>query len=128
VAPPAWQQRGAFPAPPEYLRTGLVTGAGLSAISLLTVTSPGWIIAVLLVPAGVGGFFEFVKLRATMPMRYRCCVMALDLQRRDQAGFRTRLWVPRTSSSSRDQAIFVDQATGANLPSDVVLLKIDRFG
>ena len=38
------------------------------------------------------------------------------------------LWVPRTSSSSRDQAIFVDQATGASLPSDAVLLKIDRFG
>jgi hypothetical protein len=32
------------------LRTGLVTGAGLSAISLLTVTCPAWIIAVLLVP------------------------------------------------------------------------------
>ena len=38
------------------------------------------------------------------------------------------LWVPRTSSSSRDQAIFVDQTTGASLSSDVVLLKIDRFG
>ena len=39
-----------------------------------------------------------------------------------------RLWVPRTSSSPRDQAIFVDQTTGASLPSDAVLLKIDRFG
>ena len=38
------------------------------------------------------------------------------------------VWVPRTSSSSRDQAIFADQATGTSLPSDVVLLKIDRFG
>ena len=38
------------------------------------------------------------------------------------------LWVPRTSSTSRDQAILVDQATGASLPSDAVLLKIDRFG
>ena len=38
------------------------------------------------------------------------------------------LWVPRTSFSSPDQAIFVDQATGASLPSNVVLLKIDRFG
>jgi hypothetical protein len=36
--------------------------------------------------------------------------------------------VPRTSSSSRDQAIFVDQAAGASLPSDAVLLEIDRFG
>jgi hypothetical protein len=38
------------------------------------------------------------------------------------------LWVPRSSSTSRDQAIFVDQATGASLPSDAVLLEIDRFG
>src|SRR2546430_12215061 len=38
------------------------------------------------------------------------------------------LWVPRTSSMSRDQAILVDQATGASLSSDAVLLKIDRFG
>jgi ketosteroid isomerase-like protein len=30
--------------------------------------------------------------------------------------------------SSRDQVIFADQAAGASLPSDVVLLKIDRFG
>jgi hypothetical protein len=36
--------------------------------------------------------------------------------------------VPRTSSSSRDQAIFADQATGASPPSDLVLLKIDRYG
>ena len=40
----------------------------------------------------------------------------------------SRLWVPRTSSTSRDQAILVDQATDASLPSDAVLLKIDRFG
>ncbi len=38
------------------------------------------------------------------------------------------MWVPRTSSTSRDQAVFADQATGASLPSDAVLLKIDRFG
>jgi hypothetical protein len=38
------------------------------------------------------------------------------------------LWVPRTSSTSRDQAILVDQTTDASLPSDTVLLKIDRFG
>ena len=42
--------------------------------------------------------------------------------------FMLEVWVPRTSFSSRDQAIFADQATGASLPSDVVLLKIDRFG
>jgi hypothetical protein len=29
---------------------------------------------------------------------------------------------------SRDQAIFVDQATDASLSSDAILLEIDRFG
>ena len=38
------------------------------------------------------------------------------------------LCVPKTSSTSCDQAIFVDQATDASLSSDAVLLKIDRFG
>ena len=38
------------------------------------------------------------------------------------------LWVPKISSTSSDQAIFVDQATDASLPSDAVLLKVDRFG
>jgi hypothetical protein len=38
------------------------------------------------------------------------------------------LWVPRTSSTSHDQAVLVDQATGASLSPDAVLLRIDRFG
>jgi len=38
------------------------------------------------------------------------------------------LWVPRSSSTSRDQAVFVDQATDASLSSDAVLPEIDRFG
>ena len=38
------------------------------------------------------------------------------------------LCVPRTSSTSCDQVIFVDQATDASLPSDAVLPKIDGFG
>src|ERR1017187_4712849 len=38
------------------------------------------------------------------------------------------LCVPKTSSRSCDQAIFVDQATGASVPSDAGLLKIDRVG
>ena len=38
------------------------------------------------------------------------------------------LCVPKTSSASCDQVIFVDQATDVSLPSDVVLLKVDRFG
>jgi hypothetical protein len=36
--------------------------------------------------------------------------------------------VPKASSMSSDQAIFVDQATGARLLLDAVLIKIDRFG
>lgn len=38
------------------------------------------------------------------------------------------LWVPRTSLTSCDQAVFVDHATDTGLFSDSVLLKIDRFG
>jgi len=38
------------------------------------------------------------------------------------------LWVPRTSSTSRDQAIFVDQAADVSVFSDAMLLKIDRLG
>jgi hypothetical protein len=38
------------------------------------------------------------------------------------------LWVPTISSTSRDQAIFVDRATDASMSSDAVLLEIDRFG
>jgi len=32
------------------------------------------------------------------------------------------------SSTSCDQAVFVDQVVGASVPSDTVLLKISRFG
>src|ERR1039457_1477926 len=38
------------------------------------------------------------------------------------------LCVPKTSSKSCDQAIFVNQATDASVSSDAILLKIDRFG
>jgi hypothetical protein len=38
------------------------------------------------------------------------------------------LCVPKTSSPSCDQAVFVDQATDAGLPSDAVPAEIDRFG
>jgi hypothetical protein len=38
------------------------------------------------------------------------------------------LCVPKTSSRSCEQAIFVDQATDASLPPEAVLLKVDRFG
>ena len=46
---------------------------------------------------------------------------------RDVAGVQD-LWVPRTSSTSRDQAVFADHATDASLPPDPVLIKIDLFG
>jgi hypothetical protein len=38
------------------------------------------------------------------------------------------LCVPRTLSTSCDQAVFVDHATDASVSPDVVSLKIDRFG
>jgi hypothetical protein len=38
------------------------------------------------------------------------------------------LCVPKTSSTSCDQAIFVNQATEASLFSDAVLVGIDRVG
>jgi hypothetical protein len=38
------------------------------------------------------------------------------------------VWVPRISSTSCDQAVFVDHATDARVSSDTVLLKIDWFG
>src|ERR1035441_8240003 len=38
------------------------------------------------------------------------------------------LCVPKTSSTSWDQAIFADQATDASVSSDAVLTEIDRFG
>jgi hypothetical protein len=38
------------------------------------------------------------------------------------------LSVPKTSSTSRDQAVFVDQTTDASLSSDPVLTEIDGLG
>ena len=38
------------------------------------------------------------------------------------------LCVPKTSSTSCDQAALVDQASGVGLPSDEVPVEIDRFG
>jgi hypothetical protein len=43
-------------------------------------------------------------------------------------GLPVNLCVPKTSSTSCDQAVFVDQATGVSLPSDAVPVKIDRSG
>jgi hypothetical protein len=44
------------------------------------------------------------------------------------SGRATNLCVPKTSSTSCDQVIFVDQATDARLSSDAVLTEIDRLG
>jgi hypothetical protein len=41
---------------------------------------------------------------------------------------RRHLWVPRTLSTSCDQAVFVDHATDTSVSPDSVLLKVDRFG
>ena len=49
-------------------------------------------------------------------------------QRRQPPADGADLWVPRISSTSCDQAVFVDQASDASVFSDAVLLKIDRFG
>jgi hypothetical protein len=38
------------------------------------------------------------------------------------------LCVPKTSSTSCDQAVFVDQVTNTSLFSDAVLVEVDRFG
>jgi hypothetical protein len=38
------------------------------------------------------------------------------------------LCVPKTSSTSHDQAVFVDQATDVSLFPDAVLVEIDRLG
>src|ERR1017187_10682624 len=41
---------------------------------------------------------------------------------------RAAVCVPKTSSTSCDQAIFADQGTDARLSSDAVLTEIDRLG
>ena len=57
------------------------------------------------------------------------CTPADDLLRQLAAETREAvLCVPKSSSTSCDQAVFVDQATDASLPSDAVVLKVGRFG
>jgi hypothetical protein len=43
-------------------------------------------------------------------------------------GVGKRVCVPRTLSTSGDQAVFVDHAPDASVSPDVVSLKVDRFG
>jgi hypothetical protein len=38
------------------------------------------------------------------------------------------LWMPKSSSASCDQAIFVDQPAGTGLSAGAVLVEVDRFG
>jgi hypothetical protein len=54
-------------------------------------------------------------------------VSAVEIGHRGSDRF-VRLCVPKTSSTSGDQVVFVDQASDASPSSDAVLLKIDRFG
>ena len=44
------------------------------------------------------------------------------------SGLPELLCVPKTSSTSCDQAVFVDQATNSSLFLDAVVVEIDRFG
>jgi hypothetical protein len=53
------------------------------------------------------------------------CAASARIWLRERLG---ALWVPRTSSTSRDQAILVDQATDASLSPDAILIEIDRIG
>ena len=63
-----------------------------------------------------------------MTMRSVHLRCALAIHRSQIALARGVLCVPKTSSRSCDQAIFVDQAADASVSSDAVLLKIDRVG
>jgi hypothetical protein len=46
----------------------------------------------------------------------------------DESRSYAELYVPKTSSTSCDQAIFVDQATDVSVFSDAVLVEVDRLG
>ena len=59
--------------------------------------------------------------------RRRCCPCG-PASRKSAATTTSGTVVPRTSSTSCDQAVFVDHATDASVSPDVVSLKIDRFG
>jgi hypothetical protein len=64
-------------------------------------------------------------LRMELPLRRRITERVL---RRDLSEAEKHLCVPKTSSTSCDQAVLVDQASGAGLPSDAVPVEINRFG
>jgi hypothetical protein len=65
-------------------------------------------------------------------LAYIYLAVAIALQRQHDAGSDLDagliLCVPKTSSTSCDQAVLVDQACGVGLPSDAVPVEINRFG
>jgi hypothetical protein len=55
--------------------------------------------------------------------------LAFSLRRSSSGGWTPhRLCVPKTSSTSGDQAIFVDQAADVSVFSDAVLVEVDTLG
>src|ERR1022692_5092019 len=65
-------------------------------------------------------------IRAACAARIIDC--AVELRSHQQPGAGGGLCGPKTSSTSCDQVIFVDQATDARLSSDAVLTEIGRLG
>jgi len=61
---------------------------------------------------------------AQLNFDYAC----FDADRSTKPGHLSDLCVPKTSSMSCDQAVFVDEAAGVSLSLDPIPLEIDRFG
>jgi hypothetical protein len=55
------------------------------------------------------------------------CFLPCPVPLRERHRLRGALWVPKISSTSCDQVIFVDQATNLSVFSDMVQVEIDRL-
>ena len=115
---------------PASRRAAIRTSAGVS-----TLTTTAWARAA---PDGHRDSETVVRRRAVTPVNARVWLGQLlavspasgPARTADgvgRSGVRSRLWVPTISSTSRDQAIFVDRATGASLSSHAVLPENDRL-